>query len=81
MSNTSGLQKSGLQMLLGRARFEQLMGEADRSGLSMATVVRHAVDFWMAQPPGRRSYEGPVQPPVIDLNVDAATPRPLRYQG
>jgi hypothetical protein len=68
-------------MLLGRARFEQLMGEADRSGLSMATVVRHAVDHWMAQPPGRRSYQGPPQAGVIDLDADPAAPRPLRYQG
>ena len=78
MSNTSGLQKSGLQMLLGRARYEQLMAEADRSGLSMATVVRHAVDIWMAQPPVRRSYDSPPQAsPVIDINVGGVAARPL----
>lgn len=69
MSNTSNLQKTGMQMLLGRDRFEALMAEADRVGLSMATVVRSGIDAWMAMEEHERQYEGQ---PSIDRVVDVA---------
>lgn len=58
MANTSPLQKTGLQMLLGRERFEALMAEAERTGLSMATVVRTGIDNWLSIPPDERPYPG-----------------------
>ncbi|MFV0460048.1 MAG: hypothetical protein ACK5MT_14885 [Actinomycetales bacterium] len=79
MSNTSNLQKTGLQMLLGRDRFEMLMEEADRVGLSMATVVRRAIDEWMNQPAGERRYDGEIRRGrVIDVSgKERVHPRPF----
>lgn len=58
MANNSNLQKTGMQMLLGRERFEALMAEADRVGLSMATVVRTGIDAWMELSDEERHYQG-----------------------
>lgn len=78
MSNTSNLQKTGLQMLLGRERFEALMLEADRVGLSMATVVRAGIDAWMARPEAERRYEGelPRRRPVVDVSAQERNAQP-----
>lgn len=75
MSNTSNLQKTGMQMLLGRERFETLMAEADRVGLSMATVVRAGIDAWLAVPQDQRRYEGELRPRrVVDVAAREKAP-------
>lgn len=86
MSNTSPLQKSGMQMLLGRERYEALMAEAERVGLSMATVVRHGIDVWMNQPEGDRHYAGEntkmaSSGPAPSARPSAAAPSPAASES
>ena len=75
-----------LQILLDEARYRKVAREAERQGVSIATVIRHAIDRLPGDPGHRRaaiaailaaeSMPVPADPAELRRELDAAHDRP-----